>query len=177
MLHEWQHKVIFILEHLIHAIDATIWRHRTRMTSMSMTSYLRHCFIARRTFILMHDYTTTFLRVLDVFHNHRQSTIIDTFTKKCIYIALDAEKETCFGFFWFFITSNYIFATLLLGSLHHTVKHLFFAWPYFRELMTLDLFTRLYFRDFHFLYYNTYMRNIGVVFIFVCHWSREFTRK
>ena len=32
-----------------------------------------------------------------------------------------------------------------------TVKHLFFAWPYFRELMTLDLFTRLYFRDYSFL--------------------------
>ena len=35
MLHEWQRKVIFILEHFIHAIDATIWRHRTRMTSTS----------------------------------------------------------------------------------------------------------------------------------------------
>ena len=28
-----------------------------------------------------------------------------------------------------------------------TVKHLYFAWPYFRELTALDIFTRLYFRD------------------------------
>ena len=28
-----------------------------------------------------------------------------------------------------------------------TVKHLLFAWPYFREVISLDLFTRLYFRD------------------------------
>ena len=32
-----------------------------------------------------------------------------------------------------------------------TVKHLLFAWPYFCELMTLDLFTRLYFCDYSFL--------------------------
>ena len=28
-----------------------------------------------------------------------------------------------------------------------TVKHLLFAWPYFREAIIHDLFTRLYFRD------------------------------
>ena len=32
-----------------------------------------------------------------------------------------------------------------------TVKHLFSVWHYFRELMTLDLFTRLYFREYSFL--------------------------
>ena len=29
----------------------------------------------------------------------------------------------------------------------NTVKHLLFAWPYFREVVTDDLFTKLYFRD------------------------------
>ena len=36
-------------------------------------------------------------------------------------------------------------------QLPNTVKHVFFAWPYFRELMTFDLYTRLYFRDYSFL--------------------------
>ena len=29
-----------------------------------------------------------------------------------------------------------------------TVKHLFFAWPYFREVIDQNLFTGLYFRDY-----------------------------
>ena len=32
-----------------------------------------------------------------------------------------------------------------------TVKHLIFAWPYFREAITHDLFTRLYIRDLPYL--------------------------
>ena len=51
-----------------------------------------------------------------------------------------------------------IFRTFLLHALTYwaqilhmtlfwcTVKHLFFAWPYFREVISQDLFTRLYFR-------------------------------
>ena len=32
-----------------------------------------------------------------------------------------------------------------------TVKHLLFAWPYFREATTLQIFTRLNFRDVSYL--------------------------
>ena len=37
------------------------------------------------------------------------------------------------------------------NSRWNTVKHLLFAWHYFREAITEDIFTRLYFRDLSYL--------------------------
>ena len=36
----------------------------------------------------------------------------------------------------------------VMGGQSSTVKHLLFVLPYFREVMALDIFTRLYFRKF-----------------------------
>ena len=45
-----------------------------------------------------------------------------------------------------------------------TVKHLYFVWPYFRELTAFDIFTRLYFPDYPFivqkLYHEKYWRGV-----------------
>ena len=41
----------------------------------------------------------------------------------------------------------------------NTVKHLLFAWPYFREAINWDIFTILYFSDLSFLFYDPYIRN------------------
>ena len=37
--------------------------------------------------------------------------------------------------------------TLYIFDLDSTVKHLLFAWPYFREATILNIFQRLYFRE------------------------------
>ena len=41
----------------------------------------------------------------------------------------------------------------------HTVKHLLFAWPYFRNAIIWEIFTRLYFHDLSYYQYNAYIRN------------------